>query len=1623
MQGVADKGVEERLSVDEDGLRKRGVPPEAFQELARAYARRAEGRFGAPLGDAELGAMLTELAAFIARRSADETLVRVSALGAADGEGDGAAAGASRLTVLETCTGDRSYIIDTLRMIFEDLDLAEVHAATLILPVRRDARGKLLSIRGDADGHHNESICRFVLRGAAGETERERLASEVRGRMEAVRQCAAAALRLRKLVREAMNEYQYLAEGHANEREALLEARALLEWLLKDNYRLYAAVAYRPGSNGHALVPETRLGPDLGWNGAVPPADVSAFLGAEGLTANVIEARKSDRVSSFHKRGKLDELLVRRFDDTGKAAGGLVLFGQFSTQGLETPTGQVPIARRKLDQVLRAEEVVPSSFRENAIVKAFNTLPLEFVLHCDTASVHDVVSAILDATSQRETVAHVKIERLRCAASVFVTVAEEQFSHEVQERIQALLRAELVADSCEHRVSTGVGNSIVLFLYLAGGRGFAPVGEDEIASRVEEMCTPWGERLRAVATSRWGERVVPLCERYAGAFPSHYQLATSPEAAWRDVEHLEACYTEGRLQFDVVAGDADLAQDQVRLLIFHTEPLHLSDILPILDRFGLRVLDQDTIRVEPEDRRAAFIDTFRLQAPPGAPERRMPEDRGRFVDALRTVFEGKVDSDPLNRLVISAGLGWQEVDVLRAYLGYAVQLKALESRALAGRVLAAHPEAASALAELFAARFDPDLQPPPREGEVGLTPPEEPTQQQLTALARMDRMLASVRSAADDRVLRLLQSLVLSTVRTNLYRTDRSHHYLSFKIECVRVETMPEPRPLYEIYVHEVGMEGVHLRGSRIARGGIRWSDRLDDYRTEIFGLQRAQMVKNVLIIPEGSKGGFVLRKIPSGTGVRKLADEKYQVFIRGLLDVTDNLDAGRPVGPPRVVRRDRQHDPYLVVAADKGTAHLSDTANAISRAYGFWLDDAFASGGSVGYDHKALGITARGAWACARQGLLGLGLDPDKDVISVVGIGDMSGDVFGNGLLLSRNFKLVGAFNHKHVFVDPEPDTERSFRERERLFHAKGSQWSDYDPAALSAGGGVYERSAKEVALSPEARARLGFGAERVSPDEVIRRLLCLEVDLLWNGGIGTYIKSSEEDHRDVADKANDSVRVDAGEVRARVIAEGGNLGATQRGRVEYALRGGRINTDFVDNAAGVHCSDREVNVKILFNREVSLGHMTREDRDRAVLELAPEVCAACIRANEASSLMITLDEIRSQRDPYVFLRTIRYLQQAGILRPEHEGLPSLRSLQARGLKYGLTRPELAKVCAFMKMHVTRELVAGNPTRLPGNDAMLAGYWPPRIYDSFRDGISNHPLLAEILATRRVNEELAFAGATAYAELAMATGRGLTDVALAYALAFHWLGIEKLRRAILELPASVPARAVHQALIGLEDGLREAASWLLYFHRGDDLWARVGADKTGGQRRRQRTVAALDEYQAAYEALVASLPVSAERAYGRTQREAKLYEELGLPGALAQRLALSSQWEKVMAVRELVRAAGCSVTSAAASYLGLGQQTGLNLLILRVGRQPANDDWEVQALSYLRTTLLRCLYRLTEKALRDGLTPAELLQRRPALAAIGREVSRAQPSAEAPVPVPVLVVISEKLRTEVRTL
>ncbi len=1068
-----------------------------------------------------------------------------------------------------------------------------------------------------------------------------------------------------------------------------------------------------------------------------------------------------------------------------------------------------------------------------------------------------------------------------------------------------------------------------------------------------QVAVDWVAAVRAALAVQIGaERADDLLARLLPVVPAGYDELNWPNSAVLDLPLVDrlASGTERVATAMMQFGEAGVTEWRFR--VYHVgAAVPIADLLPLLDHLGFRAIDERAFHFSCGER-DVWIHDVGVKVPEGTDLN--PSVRADVQSAFIAEFTEQIEVDGMNRLVLLAGLTTRQVDVLRAYSRYLRQTGFPFSQQYIETTLARHTAIAAGLVALFSALFDP---------AAGDGDPARRKARCTELRAELTGALDAVPSLEADRTMRALLALVDATVRTNAFRpgaTGGHRDVIAFKLDAAKVPDLPLPRPMFEIWVCSPRVEGVHLRNGRIARGGLRWSDRREDFRTEILGLVKAQIVKNAVIVPTGAKGGFVLKRPPEAADeIRAEGVACYRLFVAGLLDLTDNIVDDEVVRPPQTVCYD-DDDPYLVVAADKGTASFSDIANGIAADYGFWLGDAFASGGSAGYDHKEMAITARGAWESVRRHAGVLGKDVDRDTITVVGIGDMSGDVFGNGLLRSPHVKLVAAFDHRHIFIDPDPDPATSFAERKRLFGLPRSSWADYDPTLLSAGGGVYPRTMKTIELSEQARKRLGAAGGSFAPNELIATILRAPVDLLWNGGIGTYVKSTGETHAEVGDRANDGVRVNGAELRCRMVGEGGNLGLTQRGRVEYALAGGLVYTDAIDNSAGVDCSDHEVNIKILVGEAVGKGRLTTEARNGLLEEMTDEVGELVLDDNRAQTLALAIARRQAQPMVNVHSRYLAQLEAEGWLNRSLEFLPTDRQIaerQAAGT--GLATPEFAVLLAYTKSANVTEMERSDLPDDPYLEPDLVSYFPQRLQREFRDEILRHRLRREIVATQVCNQLVNMSGISFDHRVTEETGVGVVDITRAWVAARDILGLVDLWQQVDALTGSVKLDTQIDIFLELRSMAERVTLWLLRHRKLPlDIGAAVGAYR--------------DDIQ--------SLVTLEGSLRGRMREDIFAAEAgrlaAGVPEHLAQR---SVQWPLVHTgfdMIELATTTGRPLAEVAGAYWHVFDVLDLTWLWAAVGRLPRSTRWQNQARSALRDDLIAAMADLTEDALQAGTVP-----------------------------------------------
>jgi glutamate dehydrogenase len=1310
-----------------------------------------------------------------------------------------------------------------------------------------------------------------------------------------------------------------------------------------------------PTHPGLGLLRDTREAGEL----RVPAHDPPAADGTAGDAA-VLEITKTHTLSPVHRREPMNVLIARRFADDGTVAGEARLLGLFTSRAYGEPASTTPLLRDKLRRILDAEDLIDGSHDSKAAIALFDSYPKGELFGAPFQEIRAQLSVLLALRADEVRLLGRRARDGRGAALV-AALPRERYSATLRERLRGMVASAYGTDHVEQHEVFGEDDRVYLHLTVDGGGGLPDVDVSDLERRLILEARTWRDRVGGTLVHRHGpERGRMLAARWLKRLPESYRAAVEPLTAAEDVERFEAL-ANGRTDFLVGLQDergagGDGLTRRTRVAFYRRGPkIELSQATPMLEHLGLRVIEEIPARLHGDDE--LWIQAFGvLNADPAALHEPLPlgDVAARVADALEAVWRGETESDSLNRLVVSAGLRWPQVQVLRAYRRYRQRIGSRYTESFQNDVIAANPAITAKLIGLFELRFAIDE----RAGD-------EAAEEALRAEIRDD--LDAVALLDHDRILRNQLGLIDATVRTNAFKNGRDA--MAFKLRSEDVPAIPQPPPLFEIYVYAPDMEGIHLRGGRIARGGIRWSDRMD-YRTEVFGLMRAQMTKNAVIVPAGAKGGFFLKERPDGVGGdRILRDEvkrQYVRYIEALLDVTDNLsDEGETVAPEGVRVHDEQ-DSYLVVAADKGTAAFSDTANAIAVRRGFWLGDAFASGGSAGYDHKGLGITAKGAWESVKRHFRELGVDPERDTVRAVGIGDMSGDVFGNGMLLSRSLKLIAAYDHRHVFLDPDPDQARSFDERERLFGLGGSSWDDYDREAISAGGGVFRRDAKSIVLTPQVRRALDITDDALAPTDLIRAILRAPVDLLWNGGIGTVVKASTESDADAQDRSSDAIRVDGREVRARVVGEGGNLGFTHRSRIEYATAGGHggegglINADFIDNSAGVDCSDHEVNLKILLDLAVRRGELRHSERDALLAEVTEDVVAHVLYDSFLQAQILSQEVRSSATRVFAYEDLMAALEGARILRRRDEALPQTDDMaERRRAGRGLVRPELAVLVAYAKRLLTDALLESDLPDEAAFDHDVRAYFPRPVVARFGHLIAEHPLRRELVATLAANDVVDALGPTFVSGLSSEFGAEPAEVVRAFRIAREVTGATQRWLEIEGQVATIDADAAWRLLDGVDDLVAGVARWYL-LHTGPHPPADVEA-----------TVVAAGD---AFITLAEAMPGLRSEVW-REEHEVLAVEliDAGVPDEIARRHAFQRALRHAPDIIAVAQATGRDVVAVARAFFDLGERLGLEWLEQEVLALPATTRVQRWAQQALLDDVLDARRALAEKALEES--------------------------------------------------
>jgi len=1341
------------------------------------------------------------------------------------------------------------------------------------------------------------------------------------------------------------------------DKEEVRQAGELLEWLADEHFTFLGYREYKLEKQGDDEL--LRAIPGSGLGILRSDQEMSESFGrlpdpvkAKAREKTLLVLAKANSRATVHRPAYLDYVGVKTFDETGEVSGERRFLGLLSSAAYTESLLRIPLVKEKAQAILKRSGFDPRSHAGKALMDTLETYPRDELLHTPVEELAPMAEAAMHARERRAVRMFIRRDTYGRYVSVLVYLPRDRYNTSVRERFAQILRQRLGAESVEFNVSIGESTTarVHFVVHLAKGESMPDVDLADLERRLAEASRSWRDDFTAAVMAEFGEEIGGgLGRRYVDSFPEAYKEDFPPRTASVDLGRLEAIQGDEGIDHSLYQ-DLDAASGEARLKLYRIgRPLSLSQILPTLSSMGCEVIDERPYELVGLQR-PSYIYEFGLHYDGTLPE----NARELFQDAIRAVWDGYNEIDGFNELVLGARLTWRQATLLRAYAKYLKQGNSPFALDYIEGALGNNPEITRQLVQLFEARFSP------ADTVIGDAP--ERVRKQETLEERILLALDDVASLDHDRILRSYLTLIKATLRTNYFQPDaegRPKTYISLKLEPSAIPELPEPRPRFEIFVYSPRVEGVHLRFGAVARGGLRWSDRRDDFRTEVLGLVKAQMVKNTVIVPVGAKGGFFCKQLPDPSDREAWMNEGiacYKTFISGLLDITDNLVESASVPPRDVVRHDGD-DSYLVVAADKGTATFSDIANGVAIDYGFWLGDAFASGGSVGYDHKAMGITARGAWVSVQRHFREMGIDCQAEDFTCVGIGDMSGDVFGNGMLCSEHTLLVAAFDHRDIFLDPAPDPATSYAERRRLFELPRSSWQDYDKSLISEGGGIFPRSLKSIKLNEPIRQALGIddAVQAMTPAELMKAILLAPVHLLWNGGIGTYVKASTESHGDAGDKANDAIRVDGREVRAMCVGEGGNLGLTQAGRIEYALNGGRMNTDFIDNSAGVDTSDHEVNIKILLDRVVRDGDLTEKQRNKVLAGMTDEVADLVLQDNYEQNLSLANAAANAPGLLHVHEFWMKQLESDGVLNRELEGLPPSRAVRQRlERKEGLTLPELSVLMAWTKIVLEDKLLDSDLPDDPYLDLDLKAYFPTAIREGFEQQITDHPLRREIIVTQVVNDLVNGAGLTFWPRLAGETGATPAELTRANFVAREIFGSLPLREELKKYDNKLDAGVQTHMRLEMRTLVERASRWLINNRRPP-------LDSQG----------TVDAFAGPVQAAMATLPdLMTGRELEAYERRRSALMKRDVPEDLAGLVATFPPAYMLLNVIEIAARESLDAADVARVHFALGERLGLPTLVQRILGLPREDRWQTMARAALRDDLHSVHAQLTSQVL-----------------------------------------------------
>jgi glutamate dehydrogenase len=1490
-----------------------------------------------------------------------------------------AADGSSPRSSLEIVSDDYPFLVDSFKMVLDDLGVTCFDIVHPVLSVDRNSKGSLTALPGPI----KESVVWMEIERQTTETA-DKLIAAIRSTLEDVR---ASVTDWQKMRTRMLEVADIAASQHLDNAEtAPSEVSAFLKWASENHFTFLGYREYRVSCQGSEdsldAVPGTGLGILRDAHHGTNVSLISSLGQTLRERCDLLVLTKTAERATVHRPTYMDYIGILHYGADGRVLGEYRFIGLFTTSAYNRRPWEIPVVRLNYDKVMQSSGLSPEGHSGKALRQILETLPREELFQAAPDQLLQTSVSILSLQERFRPKLFIRKDSFGRFFSVLIYLPKDRFNTEIRTRIEDMLMHALRGVRIDKTLKIGDSPLAQLHLLIRHD-GSLPASYDleVLEAELAAIIRNWKDELRDALIHGFGEEQgIAFAARYLPALPQSYVETVTPQQSIEDIRQIEQLTANGGLALNLYQKD-----DFLRFKLFSLDrEIALSDALPMLENLGVKVLTENPYVLTLDERRV-IIQDFALESTKIVSAEHI---KAGFEQAFSAVWQGQCENDGFNRLVTLAGLGWRQVAVLRAYCKYLLQIGVPFSQIYMEETMQRYPAVARILIGLFEARFDPDLSgsnvdlAPDLKG-MGVDSAERylsnfvatSREEQVGAVDKLlGKQLAKVASLDEDRILRAFAAVIKATLRTSVFqasdRLGKTKDYFSFKFDPAQVPDIPKPVPYREIFVYSPFVEGVHLRFGPVARGGLRWSDRREDFRTEVLGLVKAQMVKNTVIVPVGSKGGFFAKRSPEGGDRDAVLAEGiacYKRFINGLLDITDNLVNGHIVHPQQVVRYDGD-DPYLVVAADKGTATFSDIANGISAEHAFWLGDAFASGGSVGYDHKGMGITAKGAWESVKRHFRALGRNSQSEDFTCVGIGDMSGDVFGNGMLLSPHIRLLAAFDHRHIFLDPNPDASVTYAERKRMFALPRSSWEDYNAALISKGGGVFPRSAKSIALSTEVKTALGINDEisEMSPNQLMNVILKAPVDLLWNGGIGTYVKSTGESHADCGDRANNGLRVSGSELRCRMVGEGGNLGMTQRGRIEAAQHGVLLNTDFIDNSAGVDTSDHEVNIKILLGAAVLAGELTLEQRNALLASMTDEVGDLVLVDNYRQNQALSLMESMSAQRLGSFTHFIQTLEAKGLLDRAIEFLPSDAELAERKAKgQGLTRPELSVLLSYDKIVIFNQLLESDVPEDPFLSMELQRYFPKPLQVKYADYMLSHRLRREIIATAVTNSLVNRMGSTFLLRMQEDTGETPSQIAKAYTIIRESILARELWSEIDALDHKVSEKVQIEALTGIWHLQRNLTRWLI---------AQSGLILDIARM--------VERYQEPFSTLLKSLPVALTNADRLLfDAEFRRLSGLGMSARLAHFLAALPYLNSAMDIVELSLLQKQPVMAVAQAHLALSEALHINWLLENVELLPVTGRWQAQARGVLRDELQAQQRQLVSTVLATasaGKSPAE---------------------------------------------